>query len=422
MVSNPPDQGTAEHATGRPHPAGRARAGVLLLVLGSLTAVAPLAIDMYVPGFPEMGSALHTSGSAVQLTMTAFLAGLVAGQIVIGPVSDGLGRRPLLIGGAIGFIACSACCALAPSVGVLIAARFLQGVAAAAGMVLARAVITDRFHGPDIPRYFALLSQILGVAPVAAPVLGGAILSVSTWRAVFAALCVVGALLLAGVLAKVPESLPPERRHAGGLAGTFRAMGRLARDRPFMGNVLVLGLASAALFTYISGSSFVFERIHGVSAGVYSLIFAVNAAGILTAGTAFGRLARRVRLNTLLTCALSVSSAGALAQVLAVAVIGESFAATWITLFVTVWGVGMLVPATMSLAQNLGRAAPGAASALLGGLQFGFGALAAPLVGLFGESSSAPMAVIMLVALMLALLALAVLVRPRRGHGEIGAR
>ncbi|MER5182370.1 multidrug effflux MFS transporter [Streptomyces sp. NPDC002896] len=397
--------------------AGRARG--LLTVLACLTAVGPLAIDMYVPGFPAMSRTLHTSSSAVQLTLTAFLAGVVVGQLVIGPVSDSLGRRRLLIGGCAGFAAVALVCAFAPGIGALIAARFLLGIVGAAGMVLARAVITDRFHGPEVPRHFALLSQIMSVAPVAAPVIGAAILSVFTWRSVFGALCLIGVLLLLAVLVMVPESLPPERRHSGGLAGTFHAMGRLTSNRSFMGCALVLGLASAALFSYISGSSFVFERIHGASPALYSLIFAVNAIGMLLAGAVFSRLTHRIRVNTLLTAAVAVCLAGTLAEVLLTMALGDGFAASWICLFVVLCGIGMLIPATMTLGQNLGRATPGAASALLGGLQFLFGAIASPVVGLFGETSSLPMALVMLVAAALAALALIVLVRPRHGHGDI---
>lgn len=396
------------------------RVSVLIVVLGLLTAVTPLTIDMYVPGFPAMAAALRTGGAAVQLTMTAFLAGLVAGQVVIGPVSDKLGRRGLLVWGSVAYVVLSLACAFAPVVQVLIGARFLQGVAAAAGTVLARAVITDLYAGPELPRYFALLSQILGVAPVAAPVLGGAILSFSTWRTIFGVLCGIGVLLLAGVLVKVPETLPPERRHTGGLAGTFRAMGGLARNRPFLGNALVLGLGMAALFGYISGSSFVFERVHGVSPGVFSLIFAVNAAGMITAGSAFSRLSRRYRLNTLLSVAITIAVAAAAVQVAGTVLLGENFAFTWICLFVIVWALGMAFPAAMSLGQTIGHRTSGAASALLGALQFLLGALVSPLAGLFGDASSLPMAVIMLAALALAALALVVLVRPREGHGEVG--
>ncbi|MDX6315399.1 MAG: transporter, family, multidrug resistance protein [Streptomyces sp.] len=394
------------------------RVAALIAVLGALTAVAPLSTDMYVPGFPEMGSSLHASASAVQLSMTAFLAGAVLGQILIGPLSDGLGRRRLLIPGTAAFAALSFLCAVAPNVQVLIGARFLEGVAGAVGMVLARAVITDWFHGADIPRYFSMLSMVLGIAPVAAPVIGGAILSVSTWRATFFVLTAAGVLLLLAVLAKVPESLPPARRRAVGLGSTFRAMGRLLGRRTFVGYVLTLGFSTAALFTYISGSSFVFENIYGVSATQYSLIFAVNALGMLLAGGAFGVLARRLRMNTLLTLGVSVAAAGVIGQVVLIATVGGSLAGTWCCLFVALAGIGMVFPASMSLGQTLGRHAPGTASALLGGTQFLLGALASPLVGLFGTSSATPMAAIMLGALACAALSLTLLARPWQGHGE----
>ncbi|MFC8517206.1 multidrug effflux MFS transporter [Streptomyces sp. NPDC057257] len=423
MISPSPSRSTASHPTDTDTvPAGPPRPAVALIaVLGALTAVAPLATDMYVPGFPAMGEALGASSSAVQLTMTAFLAGLVVGQLLIGPLSDGLGRRRLLIGGVTGFAVFSLACAFAPNIGLLTGARFLQGVAGAAGMVLARAVLTDRFHGPRLPRYFAVLSQVMGVAPIAAPVLGGAILSVSTWRAVFAVLTVLGVLLLPAVVRAVPESLPPERRHGGGVAGTFRAMGGLLARRAFMGYVLALALAAAALFTYISGSSFVFENLHGVSSTTYSLIFATNAVGMLIAGATFSRLVGRgTRLNTLLTAGIALAGLGALAQVLLVLTVGETLAGTWATLFVTVGAIGLVFPAAMSIGQTLGRSAPGAASALLGGFQFLLGALASPLVGLFGEASSLPMALIMLIAVAAAGVALVALARPWHGEGEPG--
>ncbi|MCL6733495.1 multidrug effflux MFS transporter [Streptomyces neyagawaensis] len=401
-----------------PAPSGRT-ATALIAVLGALTAVSPLATDMYVPGFPALGRALGASGSAVQLTMTAFLAGLVVGQLVIGPLSDGLGRRRLLITGSAGFVLCSVACAAAPDITVLTGARFLQGVAGAAGLVLARAVLTDHFHGAELPRYFAVLSQVIGVAPVVAPVLGGAVLAVSTWRTVFAVLAVLGVLLLLAVVRAVPESLPPERRHSGGLASAFRAMGTLLAGRTFMGYVLVVALVSAALFAYISGSSFVFENLYGVSSTTYSLIFATNAVAMLAAGASFARMAGRgTRLNTLLSAGVGIALLGALAQVLLVVTVGETLAGTWITLFVTTGGIGLVFPSAMSIGQAVGRTASGAASALLGGIQFLFGALASPLVGVFGEESSRPMALIMLGALVAAGLALVALARPWAGHGE----
>ncbi|MFI8890410.1 multidrug effflux MFS transporter [Streptomyces paradoxus] len=393
----------------------------LLPTLALLTAVGPLAIDMYVPGFPAMSASLHAGASAVQLTLTAFLAGVVVGQLAIGPLSDVVGRRRPLVAGSVAFAVTALLCALSTDIGELVVIRFVQGAAAAAGMVLARAVITDRFQGHDVPRHIALLGQILCVAPVVAPVVGGGIISAWSWRAVFLTLCVLGLLLAVGVIVWVPETLAPRLRHRAGPAGTFRSMGRLARHRPFLGNTLVLGLSSAALFAYISGSSFVFEHIHGLSTSTYAGVFAVNSVGQLLAGTAFSRLARRVRVNTLLTVSVVAAVAGAFAQVLFTALAGENLAASWVTQLVTVSAFGMSVPAAMSLGQNLGRAAPGAASALLGGLQFLFGAVATCLVGVFGEASSLPMGLIMLVALALAALCLVTLVRPWDGHGEVVA-
>ncbi|MFI6208103.1 multidrug effflux MFS transporter [Streptomyces sp. NPDC051041] len=419
MVSPSPSSAVGGQAPGTARPAPRAgSATALVAVLAALTAVAPLATDMYVPGFPAMGDALGASSSSVQLTMTAFLAGLVAGQLLIGPVSDGLGRRRLLLAGSAGFALFSLVCAVAPNAEVLTAARFLQGVAGAAGMVLARAVLTDRFHGAELPRRFALLSQIMGVAPIAAPVLGGAVLAVSTWRAVFVVLAALGVLLLLAVGKAVPESLPPERRHSGGVKSTFRAMGGLLGRRVFMGYVLVVAFAAAALFAYIGGSSFVFENLHGVSSTAYSLIFAANAVGMLIAGAVFAKLAGRVALNTLLTVGVGLVLLGALGQVLVVLAAGEVLAGTWATLFVTTAGIGLVFPSGMTIAQGLGRGAPGAASALVGGLQFLFGAVASPLVGLFGEHSSLPMGLIMLGAAGAAALSLVGLARPWQRHGE----
>jgi DHA1 family bicyclomycin/chloramphenicol resistance-like MFS transporter len=373
---------------------------------------------MYVPGFPAMGDALGASSSAVQLTMTAYLAGLVVGQLLIGPISDKLGRRRLLIGGAAGFAAFSLCCAVAPNIAVLIGARFLQGATGAAGLVLARAVLADRFHGAELPRCFAVLYQTMSIAPIAAPVLGGVTLSLFTWRAVFVVLTATGLLLVIAVIRGVPESLPTEHRHSGGVASTFRMMGALLARRMFFGYVLVLTLVSAAVFTYISGSSFVFESLHGVSSTMYALIFATNAVGMLIAGMVFSRLAARIRLNSLLTAGVVIAALGAVTQVLLLLAVGETLAGTWVTLFVTLSGIGLLFPAAMSIGQALARSAPGTASALLGGFQFLFGALASPLVGLFGEDSSLPMALIMLTAVAAAGAALVALVRPWQGHGE----
>lgn len=394
------------------------RVGPLVLVLAALTAVAPLATDMYVPGFPEVAGSLEATDSAVQLSLTAFLVGLAAGQLLLGPVSDNLGRRRVLLAGSTLFVVFSLVCAAAPTVELLNAARLLEGITGAAGMVVARAVITDWFDGTDAARQFSLLAAITSVAPVLAPTLGGAVLSVASWRVVFAVLAGFGILLLLGVLGWVPESLPPHRRRSGGVSATFKAMGGLLGRRPLVGYVLTLSLVSAALFAYISGSPFVFQGIYGLSATSYSLVFGVNALGIMASGIAFGRLAKRVRINTLLVFGVALTVAAATALVALLATTGGSFAATWVCLFLLVLGVGHTFPATMTIAQAVGKDVPGTTSALLGGGQFILGALAAPLVGAFGNTSVLPMALILLVASGCAALALGALARPWQGHGE----
>lgn len=395
------------------------RIAPLLLALCTLTAVGPLATDMYIPGFPAMGDALGVSSSSIQLTMTAFLAGIVLGQLLVGPISDGLGRRRLLLGGTVAFSLVSIGCAVAPNVEVLTVLRFLHGTCGAVGMVLARAVLTDRFAGPELPRIFAILSQILGIAPVIAPVLGALVLSVGDWRTVFATLAGFGVLQFVLVLTLVPESLPPERRHGAGLGASFRRMGHLLANRSFVGYMLVLGFTGAALFSYIAGSSFVFEDLHGVSETQYSLIFASNAFALVIAGQIFARVSRKIRLNRLLIIAVTVCGLAGCAQLILLATVGETLAGTWVCLFVTMMGCGIIFPSTNTIGQTIGRQTPGSASALMGGTQFLCGAAASPLVGLFGHGTSLPMALIMTLGFAAVGLALLTLARPWLGHGEV---
>ncbi|WP_166463030.1 multidrug effflux MFS transporter [Amycolatopsis acidicola] len=370
---------------------------MLLFVLAALTAVAPFATDMYVPGFPELTRSLNTDSAGVQLSMTAFLLGLAVGQIVLGPISDALGRRPLLLFGAALFTVFSVVCALAPGIEVLVAARLLQGFTGAAGIVVARAVVADVYEGAAAARRFSTLVVITSVAPIAAPVLGGGILAVSSWPFVFVALALFGLLLVAGVLGGVPETLPPERRHAAGIGATFRAMGRLLSRRTMAGYVLVASCNGISLFAYIAGSSFVFEDLYGASATQYSLIFATNALGMLAGATIFGRLAGRVRPRLLLASGVLFGLiAAALLVVLLVSGLG-GLVSTWVLLFFAIGTLGFLIPSVTTLGQEYGREASGAASALLGGGMFVLGAIASPLVGAIGVDNALPMAVFVLV-------------------------
>lgn len=387
------------------HPSHGRRRTALVATLGALTAVAPLATDMYVPSLPAMSVELHTDDATIQLTITAVLLGMVAGQLVLGPLSDRHGRRGLLLGGIVGFAVFSAACMVAPNIQVLILARFLEGAGGAAGLVLARAVIADRYRGDDVPRYFALLSQILSVAPVVAPLIGAAVISFSGWRGVFLVLAFIGLLLATATWALVPESLPLMERHHDRLLGAFAVMRHLVADRAFLGVTLILGFGSMALFAYVSGSAFVFEQLHGLSEVTYALVFAANAIAMLAGGWAAGRLARRYRATVLLTCAVIIAASGATGQLVAALFAGDSLVGSWIALFVISAGLGMLIPAAMSAGHAIGHRTSGASSAVLGGTQFLFGAAAAPLLALIPGSGSVPMSALMFASLALALLA-----------------
>lgn len=396
----------------------RAGTGRLVLVLGGLSAVSPFAIDMYAPGFPRIVTALGTSKAAVQLSLAACLVGLAVGQIVLGPVSDAMGRRRLLLAGSGMFTVFSSVCALAPSVAVFDIARLLQGIAGGAGIVIGRAVISDRFSGARAARQLTTLSVIGSTAPVLAPVAGGLVLGVGSWRLVFVVLAVTGLVLSTAIWAWVPESLPVERRRTGGLRAALAAMGGLLRRRAMVGHLLVMGCGLAALFAYISGSPFVFQGVYGLSATGYSLVFAANAVGTVVAGAVFGRLAGRVRLNSLLVVGVVITVASLMTLVALLAAGISTFPTTWACLFGFTFGFGMLLPASTTIILAVGSAAPGAASGLLGGAQFVLGAAAAPLPGVLGNTTAMSTAVVVLGFVLLAATALVTLARPWQGHGE----
>src|SRR4051794_32404815 len=245
----------------------------LVVVLGLVNAIGPLSVDMYLPAFPEIARDLATSAAEVQLTLTACVAGLAVGQLVIGPLSDRLGRRAPLIAAMSTYAVASLLCALAPSVVVLMALRFVQGLAGAGGVVIARAVVRDLHSGAAAVRLFSSLMLVTGLAPILAPLAGGAILGIASWRGIFVTLTVLSALIAVLVTFGLRETLPPERRSDHGLRTTLSVMRNLLRDCWFVGHGLAGGLGFGALFAYISGSSFVLQGIYGASPQLYSLLF-----------------------------------------------------------------------------------------------------------------------------------------------------
>jgi Bcr/CflA subfamily drug resistance transporter len=273
-------------------PESRAQRARRVLILGGLTAFGPLSLDMYLPALPALARGFSAAESEVQLTLTACVLGIAIGQVLAGPLSDTLGRRRPLMAGLALYTAASLLCAAAPAVPALTAFRLLQGFGAAAGIVIARAVVRDLHSGTAAARYFSMLMLVAGSAPILAPVIGGQVLRVTSWRGVFVVLGLFGAALLVASALGLRETLPADRRRSGELRDTLRTFGGLLTDRVFLGYALASGFAFAALFSYISGSPFVLQQLFGLSPQQFSAVFAMNAVGIVVSGQVNGRLGR----------------------------------------------------------------------------------------------------------------------------------
>jgi DHA1 family bicyclomycin/chloramphenicol resistance-like MFS transporter len=405
---------TAEEAA---HPAAaEARVSVaMVVVLGALSAFGPLSLDLYLPGLPELADGLGASASAAQLSLTACLLGLAAGQLLSGPWSDAVGRRrPLMIGvGA--YVATSLACALAPSILTLIALRFVQGLAGAAGIVVAAAIVRDLRSGAAAARLFAGLLMVTGVAPVLAPILGGQLLHLTDWRGLFAVLAIVGAVILAGTLRFVPESHPPALRRTGGLADTLRVFRALLGERRFVGVTLSSGLAFAAMFAYIAGSPFVLQGIYSLSPAQFSAVFAANGVGIVVAGQVSSRLIARLGPRRVLGGGLLTGAAGGIALLLVVLVGGIGLVGILPSLFLVVSSIGVVFPSGAAIALEGHPSSAGSAAALLGLARYAIGAISAPLVGVAGKGTALPMAIVIVACGLGAAAAFRVLVQPEGG-------
>ena len=333
----------------------------LILTLGAITAFAPLSIDMYLPALPALARDFEAGAAEVQLTLSTFFFGLALGQVVAGPLSDAFGRRrPLLIGMA-AYTVASILCALAPSISALILFRFMQGFAGAAGLVIARAIVRDLHTGVAAARFMSVLMLVSGLAPILAPVLGGQLLLVALWPGIFLFLAAFGGTLFFVVATGLGETLPAEGRQTDGLRGTLVTFRSLLVDRSFMGYALACGLSIAAVFSYIAGSSFVFQEVYGASPQTFSFIFGANAIGLVAAGQINGRLVGRVEPLRLLMLGLltSATSGVVLLAVVASGPVGASLglAGFLIPLFFVIAPIGFIMPNATVLARSGG--APG---------------------------------------------------------------
>ncbi|MEV6312513.1 Bcr/CflA family multidrug efflux MFS transporter [Streptomyces sp. NPDC051840] len=412
---------TAPGLPGAPTTTTARRAGLLVtLVLGGLTALPPLSMDMYLPALPEVTGSLNSPAATVQLTLTACLTGMALGQLVVGPMSDRWGRRKPLLLGMIVYVLATAICAAAPTAELLIGFRLLQGLAGAAGIVISRAVVRDLYDGDEMARFFSTLMLISGVAPVVAPVIGGQVLQFTDWRGIFVVLTGVGVLLTLVVWKWLHETLPESRRHTGGVGDALRTMRGLLADRVFTGYMIAGSLAFAALFAYVSASPFVVQEIYGASPQTFSLLFGINSIGLITVGQINGKLlVGRVSLDKALGFGLTVISVAALALLLMTSgVFGDvGLLPVAAGLFVLMSAMGLAMPNTNTQALMRTKHAAGSASALLGTSQFLIGAVASPLVGIAGEATAVPMAVVQVVCALSAMACFLLLCRPWRNSG-----
>ncbi|MFJ3380587.1 multidrug effflux MFS transporter [Curtobacterium sp. NPDC090217] len=375
-----------------------------IVPLALIVGVSPFATDMYIPALPAIARDLGTTPSAVQLSLTAFLVAFAVGQLLAGPVSDGIGRRPMLLWGTALFAVASLGCALAPDVVTLVVARVVEGLAGAAAAVAGRAMVSDVTDGAVMAKVFGTLAAINAIGPVVAPLVGGAVLTVGTWRVMFVVLAVLGAVFFAMVVARFPETLRAEARGGIGLGASWHRMRELLAIPRFRAYLLSGVLSTIGFFAYIATSSFVFQTQFGFSEGLYTIVFATNATMMIITTLVFRRVVGRFSEDGLLTFGLVVGTIGG-AGVLASALLGLGPVPVWCSLAVVTGAWGFVLPAAMTRTQHVGAAHPGTAAALQGGLSFGLGGLGTPLAGVLGGTALA------MGAVMVVLMAAAVVVQ-----------
>ena len=365
----------------------------LTIFLGVMTAIAPLSTDMYLPALPEVQADFGVSTSLVQLTLTMTTLGMAFGQILAGPLSDLVGRRRPLFVGMLVFIGATLGCVLAEDIYLFLFFRFCAGFAGASGIVIARAIARDVCEGAELTRFFAVLMMVNGFAPIIAPVIGGQILLFASWRAAFVLLTLIG-VFLAGAALVYQETLPQEARSAN-MTDSLKIFPMLLRDRYFLGHCLLQCFVFGAFFSYLSGSSFVFQNVYAVSPQVYSMIFAVIGAGLLLAGVLPARLAGRVPDVVMLKYAVLVPLFGSI-LLLAGFCLSAPLAVILVVLFLTIVPLSVMGAASFSLALSRQGKNAGSASALIGCFSMLLGACMMPVVGIAGDHTALPMGIVML--------------------------
>jgi DHA1 family bicyclomycin/chloramphenicol resistance-like MFS transporter len=363
-------------------------------VLGSVSAIGPAAMDAYLPGLPELARDFGASPSAAQVTVTTYLLGLALGQLLSGPLSDVHGRRQPLVAGMAVFTVTTLACSLAPSLPVLAGMRLIQGTSAAVGVAVGRAIVRVLYAGAAGARYLSRLMIVIGLAPILAPVIGGQLLRVTSWRGVFVALSVLGLALTAVGARLLPETLPRERRRAGGLRVTLETFARLLANRRFVGFVLIVGLGGGAMIGYVAGSSFVLQDVYGASPQLFGVLFGLNAVFLVAGAQVNAHLLATRSPRSLLRVGLVMLVVAGVALVVIVSLPTAGLVMVVAPLMLQMASWSFVQANALALALTDHPEVAGTAAALLGVSQYAFGALTAPLVGLGGSDTALPMALV----------------------------
>ena len=377
---------------------------IMVVFLGLLTAITPLATDLYLPALPIMPGELNTTASNIQMTIGVMTFGVALGQLFGGPISDTMGRKmPLIVGNLLCVIS-SIICAYAPSIEILLLGRFLQGLTGSVGVVISKAIARDFASGQELTKLFALLMMVNGLAPVIAPLVGGQLLLFTTWRVIFIILAVFSAILLVGSLL-FRESLPKEKRVTGGVGVAVKNYITLIKDKPFLGQTFIQLFAFGGFFAYISGSSFVYQNIFGLSAQEFSYLFGINSCGIVLASAISSRVSNVITAKQLLTFSLWQLTIGSLLFLVSM-IFDWSLIPVTTILFFTVCTVSLFGSASFSMAMTKYGKMAGSASAILGFASMFAAGIVSPLVGIGGGHTGVPMGITMLVCAVLSLLCL----------------
>lgn len=363
----------------------------MALILGLLSAIGPFAIDMYLPALPDIGASLHAEVGPVQWSLTAFFLALGVGQVVYGPVSDLLGRKPPLYFGLALFVLTSVACALTQDVRTLVLLRFLQGLGAAAGTVIPRAVVRDLHTGNEAARLMSLLMLVFSVSPLLAPLMGSGVIALTGWRGVFWVVALLGAAGIVLVHRALPETLAPRERHGGTFTSALSAYAVLLRDARYLGLVGIGSFTMAGFFVFLASSPFVFINHYALTPVQYSLAFSINAAAFFITAQFTARLGRRFGLESVSVWAASGAGV-AMAVLLAYFLLGGDN--MWMLLsfyFIASGCMGLVIPTTSVLALDDHGPIAGTASALMGTLQMLIGTVAMAIAGLFASGNPLPM-------------------------------